>query len=168
MRMKSKVDVWVASKAAATLTPPGLSIVSGEATAITVRTCVLRRPLERRLEMSLTVDHATARQFSQACQRQTVWERKVVPSVLIAATVLAIVGVTGTVRHDSRLVLIAWPLMIVLLVAAWIGRLMLTLLSSTHHPRLKRRHTVLIRDVDRETAQAWVNLNSPEDICIVG
>jgi hypothetical protein len=164
MRMKSTVDVWVASKTAGTLTPPAVSIVGGEAEAITVRICVLRRPLEK----SLTVGSATARKLSQACRRQAIWERKVIPGVLIAAAVLAIVGITGTMRHDSRLVLIALPLIIVLAVAVGIGRLTLRLLSSPHHPRLKGRYTVLIRDVDREAAQAWVHLNSPEYISIVG
>jgi hypothetical protein len=76
MRMKSTVDVWVASEVAETLTPSILSIVGGDADAVTVRTCVLRRPLQRRLEMSLTVGQATAAQFSKACKRQAIWETK--------------------------------------------------------------------------------------------
>jgi hypothetical protein len=118
--------------------------------------------------MSLTVDEATARQFSRSCHLQAVWERNVIPSALIAAALIFILGVIGAIRHDSRLGFVALILLIALAIATTVGGLILTLLRSRHHPRLKGRGTVLIRDVDRETAQAWVNLNSPEVICIVG
>nr|BFE69066.1 hypothetical protein GCM10020092_023670 [Actinoplanes digitatis] len=88
--MKSTVDVWVAATAAAALTPPPRSIVDGASAAVIVRTCVLGRPLQRRIEISLTVDPATADRFSRACRRQMIWKRWVLPIGIVAAVALGV------------------------------------------------------------------------------
>jgi hypothetical protein len=160
--MKSSVDVWVARQAAAALTPPLRSVINGAEAAVTVRTCVLRRPLQRRIEMSLTVDSATAEQFSRTCRWQNIWERRVIPAAIVVALALGIFGDD----IDSRVPYGMSLLVVVLVVAAAAGRHMLVSKASPHHPRLQKGDTVLVRSVDREVAHGWLSLNSPEAMSI--
>ncbi|GID98630.1 hypothetical protein ACFQFC_32180 [Amorphoplanes digitatis] len=161
--MKSTVDVWVAATAAAALTPPPRSIVDGASAAVIVRTCVLGRPLQRRIEISLTVDPATADRFSRACRRQMIWKRWVLPIGIVAAVAL---GVADLVLDSWMPPHVTSLVTLTVIVAAALGRQRMASLSSPHHPRRLGRDTVLIRGVDRETAHFWVGLNSPQAICI--
>ncbi|MFI5935067.1 hypothetical protein [Actinoplanes sp. NPDC051494] len=154
--MKSTVDVWVTRDAARTLAPPPRSIVGGDAAPVAVRTWVLGRPLQRRLEMGLVVDETTALRFSAAGKRQAIWERGVFPGAVVVLLLL-VVGLE-TETFGARLDAVWTPLTALLLVGVLAGRAILPRLASPHHPRRDGR-MVLIRDVDRQAAQDWAAVN---------
>jgi hypothetical protein len=164
--MKRTIDVWVAAEAAPSLTPPSLSIADGEATGVPVRVCVLREPMQKRIEISLTVDEATADEFSRACRRQTIWERQILPGLIIAALVDFVLGIVAAVRNNMQAFSLADALIIALVVCVWIGRITLRLWNSPHHPRLDGRRTVIIQGVNREAADDWVRRNTADAITL--
>lgn len=163
----STVDVRLAKDALARLTPPPGSIVNGDLNPLIVRTCCLRRVGVSRLHVYLAVDNETARRFARACRLESIWERSI-PAVFTAAGAMLILWVIIGITHDWRLLLIANLISTVMATSTLLARLIISLLRSRHHPTLKGRDGVLIRDVDRETARIWAELNSNMGIEIIG
>ncbi|MBM0258168.1 hypothetical protein [Micromonospora sp. 4G55] len=78
--------------------------------------------------------------------------------MLVAAAVILLLAVVDAVGEDQRLLSVAVLLAQVLAAVTLVGRLVLLSLRSRHHPKLEG-HGVLIRDVDREAAELWADLN---------
>jgi hypothetical protein len=97
---------------------------------------------------------------------ETIWIRKVGPSVFVAAALLVILYVIGIVRDDEQLLWATYLIVFVLLWTMLAGRLALILFRSRHHPTLVRGD-VYLRGVDGETAQIWASLNPVGAIRII-
>jgi hypothetical protein len=173
-QMQTTVDVWIAGRAAANLTPPPLPLADSTNQGITVRTCVARGLLQERIEIDLTVDEVAARKLSRACRDLALWERRVVPSVLILAPLVLGAGILATARHDEGLGITALLLAVALLVSTVLGRIFLRQRRCRQHPTLTRRRmfpgsrsTVRIRDVDQVAAESWASVNSPDVMRVV-
>jgi hypothetical protein len=98
---------------------------------------------------------------------ETIWIRKVAPSVLVAAALLVILFVIEIVRNDEQLLGVTYLMTLILGFTTLAGRLVLMLLRSRHHPTLVRGD-VYIRGADREAAQIWASLNPVGAIRIIG
>jgi hypothetical protein len=164
---RSTADVWLAGPAVADLAPAPRSIIGGGEAATVVRTYCLGRTGLSRLAVSLAVDDATARRFARTCRLETIWRRWVRPAVMVAVASAAIAVVVDDVFHESRLFGPLYLAVLILAVLVLLGRSVLTVLRSRHHPTVAEKTNILIRGADRETARLWAARNPPGAINIL-
>jgi hypothetical protein len=86
------------------------------------------------------------------------------PAVVIAGIAAALVGIVSLAGGNRELARASYWVELTMAAAALIVGIAHRLRRSRHHPRVGRGGHILVRGVDRRTADEWVALNPPGDI----